>query len=269
LFSLAGKTAVVTGGGRGIGRGIARAIARAGARVVIFGRTQSALDETARELAALGAEAATLAGDVTQRAQLDALVALALARFGRIDAWVNNAGNVGPGDQGPLLDIREEQWDRVVDLNLKWTFFASQVAARAMSSGGAIVQISSRAGSQPAPFSGHYAAAKAGVESLTATMAVEWGHLGIRVNAIAPGVILTEDSDRPAGWMSTPKERARQLETVPLRRLGHVDDVGALCVYLASDEAAWLTGEVIQLTGGSRLTAGLLGYLRSKNRDLA
>src|SRR3546814_3383950 len=118
-----------------------------------------------------------------------------------------------------MLDIDEGQWDRVVDLNLKWTFFAMQAAARAMAArGGSIVNLSSRSGSQPCPPTAHYGAAKAGVDSLTATAAVEWGHLGIRVNAIAPGVVLTENSKT----MADPGRRRRQVETVPLQRLGVV-----------------------------------------------
>ena len=111
---------------------------------------------------------------------------------------------------------------------------------------------------------GHYGAAKAGMDNLTATMAVEWGHMGIRVNAVAPGVVLTEGLD----VMDRPSRRRRQVETIPLRRLGRIEDVGTLCVYLASDEAAWLTGEVIQLHGGSRIPMGYLSYLHHINEKL-
>jgi len=106
------------------------------------------------------------------------------------------------------------------------------------------------------------------VENLTATMAVEWGHLGIRVNAVAPGVVPTEIS-LESGSMSRPSRRQRQIETIPLRRLGTVEDVGALCVYLASDEASWMTGEVIQLTGGSRIPVGYLTYMHHITQQLA
>src|SRR5690606_9065294 len=132
MFSLEGKTIVVTGGGRGIGRGIARACAQAGANVVITGRTPGPLEETARELAALGAGHLVVRGDIMAQAGVDAIVARTHDRFGAIDGWVNNAGSASPGDVGPMLDIDEGQWDRVVDLNLKWTFFAMQAAAKAM-----------------------------------------------------------------------------------------------------------------------------------------
>ena len=265
MFSLADKVVVITGGGRGIGRGIARACARAGGKIVIVGRSEGPLADTAQEVESRGASCCAFAGDITSHAGIADIVDRAQSRFGAIHGWVNNAGSAAPGDVGPLLDLDEGQWNRVVDLNLKWTFFAMQAAARAMSaSGGSIVNITSRSASQPCPMTGQYGAAKAGVESLTATAAVEWGHLGIRVNAIAPGVVPTENSTT----MSSPGRRKRQVETVPLQRLGHVNDIGPLAVYFLSDESAWVSGEVVQVTGGSRIPVGLLTYLHHKNRDI-
>lgn len=265
MFSLAGKTVVVTGGGRGIGRGISRACAKAGANVVLTGRSAEKLEETGAELSSLGTEWLAVPNDITAPGGALAIVDAAQAQFGRIHGWVNNAGSAAAEDVGPLLDIDSGQWDRVVDLNLKWTFFAMQAAARAMQEGGgSIVNITSRAGSQPCPITGHYGAAKAGVESLTATAAVEWGHLGIRVNGIAPGVVLTEDSVS----MSSPARRKRQIETVPLQRLGTIDDIGPLAVYYLSDEAAWISGTVTQAAGGSRIPVGLLTYLHHRNKDV-
>ncbi len=264
MFSLHGKTTLVTGGGRGIGRGIALAMARAGANVVITGRNADVLHDTMAELEALGCAALAVPGDIAGPGTLGHMVAAAADRFGYIDCWVNNAGSASARDVGPLLDLTEEQFDNVVDLNLKWTFFAAQAAARAMTRGGSIINISSRSGSQPCPMTGQYGAAKAGVENLTATMAVEWGHLGIRVNAVAPGVVLTERSV-VAG---SPSRMRRQIETVPMRRLGTVDDVGPLCVYFAADESSWTTGTVVQVTGGSRLPVGYLTYLHRVNREI-
>jgi NAD(P)-dependent dehydrogenase (short-subunit alcohol dehydrogenase family) len=264
MFDLAGKAVVVTGGGRGIGRGITRAMAKAGARVVVAGRSPGPLRDAATEARSLGADAIDLPTDITHPDEVAALVARTLETFGTLDCWVNNAGSANKEDVGRLIDLDERQWDAVVDLNMKWTFFAAQAAAKAMTGGGSIINISSRSGSQPNPMTGQYGAAKAGLENLTATMAVEWGHLKIRVNAVAPGVVLTE---APAA-MDRPSRRRRQLETIPLRRLGTVDDVGALCVYLASDEAAWVTGEVIQIHGGSRIPVGYLTYLHHVNERL-
>jgi NAD(P)-dependent dehydrogenase (short-subunit alcohol dehydrogenase family) len=264
MFSLEGKTVVVTGGGRGIGRGISIAMGQAGANVVLVGRSQGVLEATAEEVRAIGADALPLVIDITDRQDIDRLVATTLERFGYIDAWVNNAGSADASDVGPLLDLDEQQWDRVVDLNFKWTFFAAQAAARVMTKGGSIINITSRTASQPCPMTGHYGAAKAGVESLTATMAVEWGHRNIRVNAIAPGVVLTENS----GSMNKESRRRRQIETVPLRRLGKVEDIGPLAVYFASDESSWTSGTVVQVTGGSRIPIGTLSYLHHINEKM-
>ena len=267
LFDLSGKTIVVTGGGRGIGRGIVRALARANANIVISGRGQGPLAETAEEVAAIGAPAIVVPADITSMADLERLAATALERFGAIDGWVNNAGSASPSDVGPLICIDERQWDAVVDLNFKWTFFACQIAAKAMTRGGSIVNVTSRSASQPNPNTGQYGAAKAGVENLTATMAVEWGHMGIRVNAIAPGVVLTEQSTTQ-GSMKSESRRQRQIDTVPLRRLGVVDDVGPLAVYLVSDEASWISGAIIPVNGGSRVPVGYLSYLHHVNERM-
>ena len=241
-------------------------MARCGAAVVITGRSSETLDAAAAQLRESGAEVLALAADITRAKDIDRIVAETLARFGRIDGWVNNAGSADPDDVGPLLSIREDQWDRVVDLNLKWTFFAAQAAARAMrDGGGSIVNISSRSASYPNPGTGHYGAAKAGVENLTRTMAAEWGHLKIRVNAVAPGVVMTEEL---AKTLNTESRIRRQAETVPMQRIGRPDDIGPLCAFLVSDEASWTTGAVIPVNGGSIVPLGYLSYLHRVNRDI-
>lgn len=266
MFSLQGKCVVVTGGGRGIGRGIAEAMAVAGASVVISGRSADALQSTADALTLSGAMVLPVTADLTRPEDTQHIIESALQRFGRIDGWVNNAGSAAPEDVGPLMDIGPAQWDRVVDLNLKWTFFAAQAAARAMRAGGAIVNISSRSASYPNPGTGHYGAAKAGVENLTRTMAVEWGHLGIRVNAVAPGVVMTEAL---AKALHTPGRVRRQADTVPLQRLGRPDDIGPVCAFLVSDAAAWTTGAVIPVNGGSIVPLGYLSWLHKVNQAAA
>jgi NAD(P)-dependent dehydrogenase (short-subunit alcohol dehydrogenase family) len=273
MFELTGKTAVVTGGGRGIGRGITLALASAGANVVLAGRSREPLESAAAQAREFGVAAIPVVADITIREDLDRLVARGHEPTGYIDCWVNNAGSARSQDVGPLLDLTEEQWDAVTDLNFKWTFFACQAAARSMSQGpsprgGTIINLSSRSGSQPNPMTGQYGAAKAGVENLTATMAVEWGHYGIRVNAVAPGVVLTPEG-MASGSMSTPSRRQRQIDTVPLRRLGTVEDIAWVCVFLASDEAGWITGETIQVTGGSRISVGYLTYMHHVTERLA
>jgi len=263
MFSLEGKTVVVTGGGRGIGRGIVRAMARAGANVVVAGRSPGPLEEAAAEAKAFGVGAIAVPTDVTSAADRDRLVAAALEAFGAIDCWVNNAGSAAKEDVGRLLGITEGQWDNVVDLNLKAMFFCAQAAARVMKPSSSIINMSSRSGSQPNPMTGQYGAAKAGVENLTGTMCVEWGHLGIRVNAVAPGVVVLEGGKSTS--MASESRMRRQIETIPLQRLGVVDDVAPLCVYLASDEASWISGAVIPVNGGSRISVGLLSYLHHVN----
>jgi len=273
MFDLTGKTAVVTGGGRGIGRGITIALASVGANVVLAGRSREPLESAAAQAREFGVSAVPVVADITVRSDLERLVDRGHEPSGYIDCWVNNAGSARSQDVGPLLDLTEDQWDAVTDLNLKWTFFACQAAARSMSQGssargGTIINVSSRSGSQPNPMTGQYGAAKAGVENLTATMAVEWGHLGIRVNAVAPGLVVTPES-MASGSMSSPGRRQRQIDAVPLRRLGTVEDVAAACVFLASDEAGWITGETMQVTGGSRITVGYLSYLHHVTERLA
>jgi NAD(P)-dependent dehydrogenase (short-subunit alcohol dehydrogenase family) len=262
MFSLVGKTVVVTGGGKGIGRGIAGAMARCGAQVAIHGRDAAALSATAAALRALGAEVLVVAGDITHAGDRQRLIETTLERFGAIDGFVSNAGSASPADVGPLADIDEGQWDRVVDLNLKAAFFAAQVAAKAMTRGGSIVNISSRSASYPNPGTGHYGAAKAALENLTRTMAAEWGHRGIRVNAVAPGVVMTEAL---AETLNTDSRIRRQVGTVPLQRLGTPDDIGPLCAYLVSDEAAWTSGALIAVNGGSFVPMGYLSYLHRVN----
>jgi NAD(P)-dependent dehydrogenase (short-subunit alcohol dehydrogenase family) len=239
----------------------------------VAGRSREHLESAAAQAGELGVAAVPVVADITVREDLDRLVARGHEPTGYIDCWVNNAGSARPQDVGPLLDLTEDQWDAVTDLNLKWTFFACQAAARAMSlgpaaRGGAIINVSSRSGSQPNPMTGQYGAAKAGVENLTATMAVEWGHLGIRVNAVAPGVVLTPEG-MATGSMSRPSRRQRQIDTIPLRRLGTVEDIAWVCAFLASDEAGWITGETIHVTGGSRIPIGYLTYMYHVTERLA
>jgi NAD(P)-dependent dehydrogenase (short-subunit alcohol dehydrogenase family) len=267
MFSLKDKVAVVTGGGSGLGKAIANALSAAGASIVITGRRAEKLQDTVRDIEAEGGRVLSLPADITMPGAAAAIVEETVRTFGRLDCWVNNAGSASPKDVGPLIALDERQWDTVVDLNLKWTFFAAQAAARhlAKAGGGAIINLSSRSGSQPNPLTGQYGAAKAGIENLTATMAVEWGHMGIRVNAIAPGVVVTEaNAERMSGARAQ-----KQIESVPMGRLGVPDDVAALCVYLASDEAAWISGTVIPVNGGSRVPVAYMAYLHQVAKDRA
>lgn len=260
MFDLSGKSVVVTGGGRGIGRGISLAMAGAGASVLCTGRSAAPLEETAAEIRAAGGQAVAVPADITDPGAAQRLADRAVAEFGGLDCWVNNAGSAARDDVGALIDLDQGQWDRVVDLNMKWAFFAAQAAAKAMRErgGGSIINITSRSGSHPNPMTGQYGAAKAGMENLTMTMAVEWGHMGIRVNAVAPGVVVTEETTA----ILSGDRAQKQIDSVPMGRLGQPADIASACVYLASEEAGWVSGITIPVNGGSRIAIGYLAYLR-------
>lgn len=238
---LAGRVAMVTGGASGIGLAVVRRYVGAGARVVVGDRNSHALEAVATEL---GDAAATLVMDVTDERAVDALAERAIQQFGRLDIAVNCAGL---GAFAPIVDLTEAQWDTVLDICLKGVFFSLKHAARRMQRGGSVINIASINAVQPAEGMAAYCAAKAGVVMLTKVGALELGPHGIRVNAIAPGLV-----DTPLTQFQRDRElvRSAYLAEIPLGRVGTPEDIASAALFLASDDASWINGETLFVDGG-------------------
>jgi len=241
---LAGRTAVVTGGTRGIGLAIARALAEDGASVVVSGRDAARLESAVSELEGLGAAAVGVTADQSKREDCDRLVDAAKERFGRIDVLVNNAGITR--DQ-LLVRMKDDEWDQVVDTNLRGVFLMTRAAAKSMmrQKTGRIINITSTAGAMGNPGQVNYSAAKAGVIGLTKAAARELAHWNILVNAVAPGLI---ETDMTAGLSGAAREAL--LQQVPLKRIGAAREVAEVVRFLAGDGAAYVTGQTIHVNGG-------------------
>jgi NAD(P)-dependent dehydrogenase (short-subunit alcohol dehydrogenase family) len=271
MFSLTGKVCVVTGASRGLGRAMALAFADQGADVVLAARSVGDLEQLRGEIEARGRRAVAVPTDVTDLAALRACADTAVSRLGKLDVWVNNAGGDTSiaGGWAEWLEVTAEGWDRMLALNLKGQVFGAQAAARAMrvqGTGGSIIFLSSIDSLYAAPGGeGIYGACKAAINNITQTMAVELGQHGIRVNAIAPAVV---ETPLTAPWLATPEDRKRRAAFYPLRRVGQPADVAAAAVYLASDEAAWVSGAVLLVSGGAVMTSDPYRYLMRVNADL-
>lgn len=247
-FDLTGSVAVITGAGSGLGKAIAKALARHGADVAVTelpGKTALA-EETVGELLALGRRAQAIPLDVTDLVSIDALVPAVVGSLGRLDILVNNAGlNI----QRQALEVTEEDWDRVLDVNLKGLFFCSQAVGRHMieHGGGRIVNIASQMGLVGYWRRAAYCSSKAGVVNLTRVLAIEWAKYGINVNAIAPTFVLTPLT---APMFEDADFKADVLARIPLGRLADPDDVANAAVYLASPAAKMVTGQTLAVDGG-------------------
>ncbi len=246
LLDLTGQTVIVTGGGNGLGAGIARRFAEAGAAVVVnYRRSKMGAHEVVGHIQEQGGQAIAVQADVTQKEEVERLIAHAVGEYGALNILINNAG-IYP--LTALLEMTEAEWDAVLDANLRSTFLCTQAAARQMiaqESGGAIVNIASIEGENPAPLHSHYNAAKGGVLMHTMAAAQELGPHGIRVNAVSPGLIWREGLDET--W---PDGVERWQKAAPLTRLGRPDDVGDACLFLASPAARWITGANLRVDGG-------------------
>ena len=247
-INLAGKVALVTGGGRGIGKAITQRLAEAGANVVIASRKLENLEATVREFASLPGKVVALACHVGRAEQIENLVKETEARLGPVDILVNNsATNIG---QGPALQVTDEMLDKMVEINIKAALRLVRLIVPKMierKSGGSIINIASIAGLRPQSGALLYSFTKAGLMMMTRSWAQEFGQFNIRVNAIAPGLIQTDFSEY--FWKN--EALRSQIEAAqPIHRLGQPEEIAGLALYLASDEASFVTGQVMVADGG-------------------
>jgi 2-dehydro-3-deoxy-D-gluconate 5-dehydrogenase len=244
LFDLTGRIAVVTGANTGIGQGLAVALAEAGADVALVGRTPA--EETAEKVRAAGRRAAIIGADLSTIAPVQEVVDRTIDELGGLDILVNNAGIIRRGD---ALEFSEEDWDAVIDTNLKSVFFLCQAAARHMvaKSKGKIINIASMLSFQGGIRVPSYTASKSGVAGLTKLLANEWAPKGINVNAIAPGYIATSNT----AALQADEVRNRQiLERIPAARWGEPFDLAGAVVFLASDASNYVQGHILAVDGG-------------------
>ena len=247
-FDLKGKVALVTGASSGIGRATAALLAANGARVVInFHRNQAGAEASRAEIVSGGGRAIIVQADVMQASEVKSLVERAITEFGKIDILVNNAGSLV--ERLKILELTEDRWDEVIDLNLKSAFLCSQAVASAMieRKTGAIINVSSIAGRTGGALGSiHYSAAKGGMITFTKGLAKELAPFGIRVNAVSPGVIDTPYHEE----FSSPEMMKNYTAQIPLGRIGTPAEVGKVICFLASDAASYLAGETIEINGG-------------------
>lgn len=243
-FSLSGKVAIITGASRGIGAALAGVFAQHGVSVALLGRDARALGSLQQSLSRNGSSAMEIVADVTDVSGLDACFDRVVAQFGRLDILINNAGVEEICDSRA---VTEGLWDRIVDTNLKSAFFCARAAANRMPNGGSILNICSLTCEVGVPGAAAYGASKSGMASLTRTLATEWAGAAIRVNGIGPGYFrtaLTETFYQDAAWQQS------MLQKIPMRRFGRLEELGGAAIFLCSDAAAYITGQILYVDGG-------------------
>ena len=250
MTRLAGKVALVTGGGTGIGKAIAVAFAREGAKVAVAGRRKEKLQETVQEIEKVGGDGLAIAGDVSKARDAERAVHEAARNFGKLSVLVNNAGVL---HVATIEGTSEEEWDRLMAINLKGPFLMCRAALPEFrkAGGGAIVNVGSVLGLVGMKDRAAYCASKGGVTLLTKAMALDHAHEQVRVNCICPSIVETElVKGLFAGSEEGKAARAARVRQIPIGRMGRPEDVAEVAVFLASEEASWLTGAAIPLDGG-------------------
>lgn len=246
---MAGRTAIVTGAGRGLGRAIALGFGSEGAELVLAARSVDQLEAVAAEVRTLGASALVVSTDVTSSASVDDLVGAALAEFGTIDVLVNNSGIY---EDVPVVDMSDEQWDRIIATNLRGTFLCSRAVGKHFQSRsrGRAINIASNLGLVGRPGFSAYCASKAAIINFTRAVALEWVRFGAQMNAIAPGYF---ETDFNASLRADSEATGKVVGRIPARRMGMPEELATLCTFLACEASDFMNGETIVIDGGESI----------------
>lgn len=245
-LSLDGKSVVITGGGTGLGRAMVGALARAGANLAIAGRRPGPIEKVADEVKALGRDGVAVPTDITDSSQVDELISFSIQRFGKIDVLINNAGAVQDNVHKPIWDITDEEWHRIMDVNLTGAFFCSRAVSKPMvdQGHGKIINVASGFGLRGGRDIYMYCCSKGGMIQLTRTLSFNLARYGVTANSIVPGFVPTGNTG------ATSEAVPRSGDFLPIGKLGKPEDFGPLSVFLASSASDYMTGEMIIADGG-------------------